>query len=516
MKLLRSLGLTNKIATGLFLCYIMIGLFIVRDFGMNWDDDSQHINGLRNIDYLLYHDKEPLRQSLDRYHGPAFEIGLVVIERILRINDRRTLFQMRHTMVFLYCVICLLFFYLLTRKLFDNRWLPLLGCLIFVLHPRIFADSFYNPKDITAMGGMIVGMYTLILLSETLSWRYIFLHAFVSAWCIDIRVICMMLPVVTLITLAYRNLYIEKRSLRKIAILSFAYLVLTFGMMIPMWPILMDGPFHQLSEGIRQMSHYTAHKGLVMYFGKFYRATEAPGHYQFVWFFITTPVIYSLLFLTGIVFLFISLIRGWESLRSDFYIWIALGLFIVPPASMWVAHSLMLNGWRHVFMIYPFFVLVCIYAVDKLINAGAIVRKASIASLVAGLIFNLGMICYMHPFEFSYFNPLAVECLAPIDRKFETEYYGPSFKQGLEYLLKNCYHGAPLRVIVSNYPGRLNYVCLSPADQAKIIITEQEHKDEADYYINMHRWDLDLSLNRNLIYEFRRQGNRILSIYKLK
>lgn len=499
-----------------FVCYIIIGFLIVGDYGMIWDDVPQRYIGIRNVEYLIFQDYTPLRLTADRYHGPAFEIVLYLIERLLHLNDTHSIYLMRHIVVFLYMAVCTVFFYFLIKRLFANKWMPLIGCLMLILHPRVFADSFYNPKDITTMGGMIVGMYTLVLFSEKPTWWHVIFHAFVSAWCIDIRVNCVMLPIATTGILLYKNIWLEKSAAGPVIFKICGYLILTFAFMIPMWPILMDGPINELRAAINQLSHFTVYKGVTLFFGKFYKGSNTPGKFQFVCFFITTPVMYSLIFLAGLWGLFWGLFKNKTSFNSNIYIWLSLGFFIVPPAAMWYMHSVVFNCWRHVFMIYPFFVIVCVYAVSELFAMAPRIRNTTGAVLVAGFVFNIGMLCYMHPFEYVYFNPLAVQCLKPLDKKFEIDYYGPSFKQGLEYLVKTQYKDKPLKVIVSNYPGRYNYTYLPKQDTSKLHIIEPEQKDEADYYLNMHRWDKDTTVNRNMIYEFRRQGNRILSVYKLK
>ena len=512
--MIKSKGLPDIIAIGLFICYIIIGLSIVGDFGVNWDDADQRENGQNNIEYLFHHNKEPLRQSADHYHGPAFEIVLILIEDAMHIKGGHRINMMRHTVVFIYTALCLIAFYFLLAKLFANRWLPLLGCLIFVLHPRIFADSFYNPKDITSMGGMIVGVLTLALLSEKLSWWYILIHAFISAWCIDIRITCAMLPMATVGVLLYQCAIEKKHSLLSVLISIGSYLILTFIMMLPMWPILMDGPFYQLSCALKQMSNFTLWGGNNLYFGKVYPGTQTPGEYQFVWFFLTTPVIYLLTFFAGVLLLIVEYIKHRKSFTSNLYVWLSLAIFIAPPAAMWYQHSVVLEGWRHVFLIYPFFVIVCVYALSKVMEAKPVIRKISMALLCACFIFNIGMLYYLHPFEFVYFNPVANQCLAPMDKKFEIDYWGPSFKQGFEYLIKTKYKGTPLKVSISNGPGHWNYYFLPENDQTKIDLVPIS---ESEFYLSSHRfvWEPP-SPAEKLVYEFKRQGNTVLSVYKLR
>ena len=276
----------------------------------------------------------------------------------------------------------------------------------------------------------------------------------------------------------------------------------------------MDGPVHELISAIDQMSHYTVWGGPNLYFGSTYPGTDTPGEYQFVWFFLTTPVLYSLIFLAGIVILVLDFLKQRKSFSSSLYIWLSLGIFIAPPAAMWYTHSVVLEGWRHVFLIYPFFVIVCVFALSRIMEKGQLARRLSIGVLSLGFLFNTGMLIYLHPFEFVYFNPLANQWLAPIDKKFEIDYWGPSFKQGFEYLLRTQYKGKTLKVSTSNGPGFYNYFFLPESEQAKM---EQVITPECEYYLSGHRfvWEPP-SANEKLIYEFKRQGNVVLSVYKLK
>ena len=111
--------LPDIIAIAALLCYIVIGLSIVGDFGVNWDDDTQHLIGIRNVEYLVFQDKEPIRQSIDRYHGPAFEIGLYIRKAIAHQRLTFNISDEAHSCLSLYDHMHICFLFTGTKTIFK-------------------------------------------------------------------------------------------------------------------------------------------------------------------------------------------------------------------------------------------------------------------------------------------------------------------------------------------------------------------------------------------------------------
>jgi len=99
-----------------------------------------------------------------------------------------------------------------------------------------------------------------------------------------------------------------------------------------------------------------------------------------------------------------------------------------------------------------------------------------------GFFRNLEALVMLHPYQQSYFNILAGNP-ETIRNRFEMDYWGTTFRGGLEYLVKNHPNSS---VMVSNYSGWHNYAMLSEDQKSKIKIVS-EAKD-ADYYMTNYRW----------------------------
>jgi hypothetical protein len=97
------------------------------------------------------------------------------------------------------------------------------------------------------------------------------------------------------------------------------------------------------------------------------------------------------------------------------------------------------------------------------------------------------------------------------------DYWGVSYKQGLEYLATHQARDQKINVSFAHYPGHVNFDAL-PADQrSNMTVTE---RPDADYYLTTYR-DYDIcpdsyTIPGELIYTIKAQGNTVLGIYKLK
>ena len=84
-----------------FSVYLVVGLSCYKDYGLSWDENYQwQGNGYTNYNYIVHNNQEALLKSADKYHGPAFELTLVFVEKVFCIKDSRDVFFMRHLMTF--------------------------------------------------------------------------------------------------------------------------------------------------------------------------------------------------------------------------------------------------------------------------------------------------------------------------------------------------------------------------------------------------------------------------------
>jgi len=416
----------KRAAVVFFIGLFVVGCFTFSDYGMSDDEGAQRFIGEINYNFIKTGNS---KEFLDLgefgagvYHGPIFEIFLYSAEKILNVTDSRDIFLLRHGLNFLTFFIATLFFYLLGLKLFKSHGAALLCSVMLIASPRIFAESFYNSKDLPMLCFCIIASYTAFLFIErqTIGWALI--HALCCGIALDVRIMAILLPIATL------YLYAMQKNRKTIPLLFFISYTLVFT--IAFWPVLWLNPFYHFIEAFRQLSHFSLNAN-ILYLGRLVSITNLPWHYLPVWISITTPICYIVLFLIG---LFFALKNSFINFRSTLPVQFSMFMFATPILAVIILNSTVYNAWRHVYFVYPYLLLIAVYGFTQLTKAvkkKLLVKIISFSTLVS-ILFVYSFMIINHPYENVYFNSLAGK---NIRQNFELDYWGLSFKQGLEYIL---------------------------------------------------------------------------------
>ena len=188
----------RAIAPVFFGLALIVGILAFDDYGISWDEPFQRDYGRAVYDYVAHGDMRML-EGPNRYYGPVFEMMLLGIERGLGLEDSRDIYLMRHLVGFLLFFVASIFFFKLAKRLFGDWRIALLGSVLFVTSPRIFAHAFFNPKDIPLMAFFTIGGFTLVDFLDHMTIRRALVHAVVCAVLIDIRIVGAMLAVLTVV-----------------------------------------------------------------------------------------------------------------------------------------------------------------------------------------------------------------------------------------------------------------------------------------------------------------------------
>ena len=156
-------------SAGLLLSYVLAGLWVYDDYGLSTDELTQRRHGQVSTRYIFeLADVQPFATQLKYVHdletyrwrnyGVAFQLPLTVFEVI---NDLSfpTILLYRHYVNFLFFVVGVLAFYRLATESLGHWLYGAAGTLFFILMPRIFAESFYNPKDTIFLAAFTVALY---------------------------------------------------------------------------------------------------------------------------------------------------------------------------------------------------------------------------------------------------------------------------------------------------------------------------------------------------------------------
>ena len=502
----------------LFAAVLAAGLAVFGDYGVSWDEIAQRNFGLSVHEYVLKGDQAILT-SRERNYGPVFELFLVLAEKALGIADIREVFLLRHLLNFLLFFAGAIFFYLLCSLYFRSRIMAALGCAMLVLSPRVFANAFYNSKDIPCLVFFIISAYTMVrLLRRKTPWD-VLAHSAACALLAGIRVAGIIMPALTLLLLL-DDLREKRRgkSERLAALTSVPLFIIMFtGLTVLFWPLLWNDPVGNFMRAFREMRYYP-YTVTVLYRGSYLDSNGVPWHYIPVWLFITTPLLYVLFFFTGLLSLASKLI---SNARKRFPVsreeLIVLCWFFLPIAAVIAMGSALYDAWRQLFFIYPAFVLISLIGVKFLFGLagrrGGKVTRALIAALIAASLAHTAFfMARHHPHQNVYFNALAGGMDAA-KRNFDLDYWGLSYRQALEHIVMSD-NREVIKVYVPDPPGVYNSFILPVRDRKRIVFVDSPEK--ADYFVTVYRWHPGEYPYGDPVYSVDVGGARIASVYRLR
>lgn len=172
-------------------------MLVFQDYGIGWDDElARVLTGRVNLNYITNLDKTTLLFVAKKYHGPFFEILLACMERGFKMTDTANIYRMRHLVLFLVFFMAIIAFYKTAIKILGKEY-ALMACLFLVLSPRLFAESFYNSKDLVFMSFFMFNLYSFIQFFEKQNWLWAILHGILTAFLIAIRILGLLIPILT-------------------------------------------------------------------------------------------------------------------------------------------------------------------------------------------------------------------------------------------------------------------------------------------------------------------------------
>lgn len=512
-----------------FALVLALGLFIYPDYGLSTDENQSRDNGMVTLKHVAMkiapdwvaadQDFEkyqvPLNEYFDRDYGVAFETPVCFIERQLHLYDGRDKFLFRHLCTFLVCFGGLIAMYQLARRRFNDWRLGLLAALWLLLSPRLFADYFYNDKDAVFMALFVIATNTgvRLLLRPTLG-RALW-HALACAVTIDVRIMGVLLPLATVGLLGWRSLRAEVHWARTVGI-SALYLALTTGLVVALWPYLWPAPLTLFVEAFKKMSSFRW-GGTVLYRGDMIAATDLPWHYAPVWMGITTPILYLAAGLLGLGLALRALVQQrWRLWRDEqgMQDLLFLALFLGPLLAVIVLHSVLYDGWRQLYFVYPAFLLLAVRGW----RAAARWRprwpgwpRALYGLTALSLLLTAAQMVRDHPMQNVYFNLLAGTNVA---QRFELDYWGVGYREDLEYIIANDSRPLIKVNVPPVSPGDFNRQMLPSEQRNRLVFVERP--EDADYFITNYRWHPENYNYPFEVYQLRADGRRVHSVFRLK
>jgi hypothetical protein len=521
-----------------FVTNLIVGLFIVGDFGVSYDEPEYYVYAQNTVDayksiFALAYSPAFGPHDLPNY-GPAFIIFPELVIRILKSIFPNLLpanvWHFSYFVLFQLGGWCL---YALARRWFEP-WSAWGILLLYTSQPLLWGHAFINPKDIPFMVFFLFTLWSGFHLADsvgaenidvslrsrkaqnrksqrlkfslprfTLKESFPFLRSpelilagALLGMTMSIRLLG---PLPGLIVIFYLAFTLRQKSIPVIA----AYLICATIAMFITWPYLWPSPIDHWMDSLVLMVNFPW-PGRVLFNGQFYDAEKLPIAYLPTLINIQLTESLIIFIYLGLALLIFFVLR--KHIKLDFFLVVLMGA-LLPLISLILSRATMYDNFRQILFIFPALILLSGLALDLIFSSLKPVALR-FALLILLAFPGIHAIVRLHPYEYVYYNSFASGPRGAF-RRFELDYWATSYHEAALWLNKN----APAKAkIGGDGPTYLVDMYLRPDLQ----LQEKNHPNEQyDYFISTSRYNEDLTSypDAKVIYSVGRDG-AVLAVIK--
>ena len=442
----------NYVIIFFFISYLIFGHIVFVDYSVTPDELLHREAGFISLKFLIdlfslnfelpnYQNIPDLNSDWRKSYGVLFDLPAAMIEIIFKLNINEA-YVLRHYLTFLIYFTGIIYFYKFLKSNLENENMALIGVFILISTPRIFSNSFYNSRDIVFLSLMIIASYYCLELLKKNNFKNLVLSALFCALASNVRIIGIYLPILTFIFYFFSE---NKYKLNSNFIFFIKFFFIYFIVLYVIWPFLWLNPIENFFYVLKESANYPNHWNFrTLYLGNYLNPENLPWHYFFVWFSSTTPVLFLIIIIFGLInfikkyldfFLKLSFtnnIKLWKNFaqRNELFIFMC---FFIPLFFVVCLNSTLYNGWRHLYFLYPFLIYFSLNGFEFILK---IIPK-KFKNFIFLLLFlqianNIIFIYKSHPIQNVYFNIISkpfVKDNLPVD------YFGLGNKKTIDFLL---------------------------------------------------------------------------------
>lgn len=414
---------------------LVIGLATFRDYGLSWDEPlyyeygkasqtaysiSARLNGTFDIE-------ESFGSSASDHvtRGPAYLLIGGLVEGVLE-SLGLDIASAWHLTNFLTFLLGLTFFHALARLWLDPRPAAL-STAFFAAQPVLWNHAFINPKDspfsVFFLITIVLGLRMMDNWEEDKTKKEIIKSTVLPGILLGITTsIRFIAPYAAILLIVY--LLIKKKW--KYLWVFLPYGLIAIGVMIALWPFLWENPIERFTFTLDAMAGAPANLR-ILFMGNEYRAYELPRRYFPVLLAATLTEPTWILFIIGLVAVFLKAFRKKMELAKPIVILLWFGIVITLLVGLNPPNS---DGYRHYLFILPpvfLFAGVGIHEILKPARHWAFKAIIVFAVFLPAIYNNIAL----HPYQYAYYNAFAGGTKTAF-REYETDYWLTCYKEAVE------------------------------------------------------------------------------------
>jgi hypothetical protein len=514
-----------------FIANIIVGLLIVHDFGVSYDEPEYYLYAQNSVDayqsfFALAYSPDFGPHDLPNY-GPAFIIFPELAIRVLRLifPDIFTANVWHFSYFFLFQLggLCL---YSLARRWFRH-WSAWGILLLYTSQPLLWGHAFINPKDIPFMVFCLFTLWSGFRLADSFGAQNIevslrlpkistfsiprftvkeslpflrspqlILAGVLFGMTMSIRLLG---PLPGLIVILYLAFTLGQKSLHVII----AYLICAIIAMFLTWPFLWPNPIDHWMDSLVLMVNFPW-PARVLFSGQFYDPDNLPLSYLPILLNLQLTEPLLILIYLGLIVLVYSLLR--KHVKLDLLLVVIIGV-LLPLTGLILSRATMYDNFRQILFVLPPLILLAGLSLDLIFSLlqPAILRLVLLIALAAPGFY---AIVQLHPYQYIYYNSFVGGTGGAL-RKFELDYWFTAYHEAALWLNKN----APANSrIGGNGPTYLLDIYLRPD---MVLQPDRKPNEQYDYFTSTSRYNEDLTFypNASVVYSIEREG-AVLTVIK--
>jgi len=246
---------------------------------------------------------------------------------------------------------------------------------------------------------------------------------------------------------------VDGAAIRSLARSFLTIAAVAWLVMLACWPWALASPLARPFEALTALTHLDESRSM-LFNGRVIYAGDLPRTYVPLWLAVSLPEFYLVALLAGVA----TLGRTWRQrergrsalVRRLQIAWVA-SIAALPLLLAVAARPHLYDGLRHLLFILPPLAILAGLSVAAFFGSAPARRDrvAVGATLLALCTWTVTDMARLHPYEAVYFNRLVAGGVAAASARFETDYWGSSYKEGLEWLIDNYGQGLARRVRVA-------------------------------------------------------------------
>ncbi len=491
----------RQIVVVFFAAVFLLGMFLAKDYGMPWDETTEFGIFAANIKeyarvlegedstFVRWADEKDypyISEYIEKDHGQsAYYPCTPWFIKYGYADDMRSLSHAWHRYTFFVTFLGLLSLYAIIKLLLKDWKYGIVGVLMYWLSPRMFADGFYNNKDMVFASLLLMVAALGIYFIETRKIRYAVLLGIAAGFAANTRVIGFwvlgLVGLLYLVVLTAQKQWNRSNFLKGVLIV--VVFAVTFFLITPAcWPSIV-GYFQYV---ISQSMDFVRWEGSLLYQGQMFGNSfrTLPWHYVPVLIFLTSPLIFLMLMVAGHVLTAGKFLRFREILNGCEKYYLLL-MAIVWPVLIYtmIGDPVIYNGWRHLYFVYGPFVVFGARALQVVMHADSKWIRRTAACAVGGqMLYLVVIMAIWHPNQFGYYNLLAG---GNVEKRYELDYWDTAAASCIRHLVDKVNPTEP--IVIGAYDG-YSYaglpwgaMVLPKEYQDKLIILPEDTYLTADY-----------------------------------